>query len=80
MTEKLFPTRKGSVCNMPTPVPEKEQEIWRKLHRLLHRGHCARGKEAYDRHECQGQITIDRYTVTLQCPLCGDARRIIETC
>ena len=76
--QKLFPRMKGSVCNMPTPLPAKEQKIWRGLVNLIHKGHCARGKEAYDKHECQGRITIGRGTVDLQCPLCGDARRLFE--
>ena len=69
---------KGDCCYLPKPLSsEREAEVCRSLHRFLHRNHCARGKDAYDRHECQGVVTIDVKGITAQCELCGDIRQLI---
>jgi predicted RNA-binding Zn-ribbon protein involved in translation (DUF1610 family) len=56
---------------MPEPVPPKEAEIYRRFVEM----HCdQRGTKD---HECKGKITITAKSLTLQCPLCGDARKTI---
>lgn len=62
--------REVNSCLMPAPIPADEA----KLYRRLRQAHCARGHQAGQ--ECSGRLTIDRNGITLQCPLCGDARRV----
>lgn len=61
-------------CEMPTPAPRQEAEIYRHIRDTLVAAHCADGRPA---HRCAGMITIDRDAITFQCPRCGDAKRIL---
>jgi len=57
------------LCGMPEAMSVGEQRLYEKI-RVVH---CERAQVS---HECLGRMTIDRRGVTLQCPLCGDARNI----
>jgi hypothetical protein len=65
----------ANCCHMPKPAPKKEAEVYRKFRDLIVRTHCADDRPA---HRCAGTISIDRATVTMNCPRCGDCRQIIE--
>ena len=65
----LWPAR-GSVAAVPAPIATEDAT----LYRLLRESHCDRRAPA---HGCAGTVTIDRAGVTLQCPLCGDARGLM---
>lgn len=66
----------ATACHMPVPVrSKKEAEIYRKFRELVIKAHCADDRPA---HRCAGTISIDRATITLNCPRCGDLRQIIE--
>jgi hypothetical protein len=39
------------------------------------RARCDRKRAA---HQCCGGVTITRNAITLQCPLCGDLRQVLE--
>ena len=60
--------REGAYCSVPRKMGEKES----KLFRLLHEQHCA----SDGAHICMRRITVDVNGVTMQCPLCGDARKV----
>lgn len=60
----------GWMCHVPARMDADESAAYRELHRIF----CAR-KDEPD-HACSGRVTIDRNGVTVQCPLCGDARRV----
>lgn len=60
----------GWMCHPPKRLPAEHSDFYRKLHRA----HCAHKDEPG--HDCQGRLTVDRNGVTLQCPLCGDARKV----
>ena len=62
-----MPKRHTNCCLMPRAIEKKESDMWRKLHGLK----CERARKS---HNCRGKITIDATSVTLQCPVCGDAR------
>lgn len=62
-------------CHVPTPAKRSDAEIYESLRGRLIKAHCAAGRGS---HHCCGRITIDRTSITLQCPLCGDARNLIE--
>lgn len=62
-------------CGMPEPAPRLESRIYRKFRELIMLAHCADKRPT---HKCAGKITIDRTTITLNCPRCGDLRQIIE--
>lgn len=64
----------ANCCDMPKPASRSESEIYRHLRDLLVRAHCADKRPS---HKCAGLITIDRATITFQCPRCGDARKTI---
>lgn len=59
----------GWLCHVPGRLSQKESELFR----TIHGAHCARRHES---HECSGSLTINRGGVTLNCPLCGDARNV----
>ena len=59
-------------CFLPEPCEPEEADLY---HRIL-AVHCHR--KAEEGHACRGAVTIRRGSVTLQCPLCGDARKVIE--
>jgi hypothetical protein len=65
----IWPAR-GSVAAIPTPIAVEDAA----LYRLLREAHCDRNATA---HQCAGKVTIDRAGVSLQCPLCGDARGVM---
>lgn len=65
----IWPAR-GSVAAVPGPILAEDAA----LYRLLRESHCDRNAAA---HLCAGRVTIDRAGVTLQCPLCGDARGLM---
>jgi hypothetical protein len=59
------------VCFVPKPAPEREAEIYRRVLQV----HCDRRGEPG--HQCRGAVTIRQNSITLQCPLCGDARKVL---
>lgn len=65
----VWPAR-GSVAAMPAPIAAADVPMYRLLREL----HCDRNAAA---HQCAGKVTIDRDGVTVQCPLCGDARGVM---
>lgn len=65
----------ANVCRMPTRAPQQEAEIYRSMRDHLIQAHCADKRPA---HKCCGQITITRDAIVLQCPRCGDDKKIIE--
>ena len=62
-------------CEMPTPAPRTEAEIYRSMRDLIVKAHCAKDRSAA--HPCAGVITITAKHITMQCKLCGDARKTI---
>jgi hypothetical protein len=66
----------ATACHMPTPVSRDEATIYRHFRDLIMRAHCADNRPS---HRCAGTISIDRTSITLNCPRCGDARKIIES-
>lgn len=62
-----------NACDVAQPAPEREANVYRHLRDSLVRVHCS----AKRGHKCCGRITIDREHITLNCPLCGDARQLI---
>lgn len=60
-------------CDIPGPCKPSESEIYGHMRDLLVKAHCA----AKRGHQCCGAITIDRRHITMNCPLCGDARQIL---
>ncbi len=65
----------ANVCHMPTPETPKMAGVYKQMRELVVRVHCADKRPA---HKCAGAVTIDRTTITLNCPRCGDVRKIIE--
>lgn len=65
---------KPTCCDMPEPAPVGEAAIYRRIRDLLIRAHCSAKRD----HLCCGAITLTRGAITLNCPLCGDTRAIIE--
>jgi hypothetical protein len=63
-------------CDMPTPVSKAEAEIYKGMRDLMVRQHCDRKDHG---HRCAGAITITATDITLQCKLCGDCRRTIQS-
>ena len=61
-------------CDMPEPAPAREAELYCQIRDWFLRVHCADKRPA---HRCAGSITIERQTITMQCPRCGDARQIL---
>ena len=61
-------------CEMPTPAPRTEAEIYRGIRDQLIGAHCANKDR---NHPCCGAITITARHVTMNCKLCGDARQVI---
>lgn len=68
--------RNTQACFMPKPCEPQEAEIYTRLLAI----HCDRKNEPG--HEssggCRGALTIRRGSITLSCPLCGDARKTIQ--
>lgn len=64
----------ANCCDMPKPAPRDEAEIYRSLRDRLVKAHCADRRPA---HKCAGLITIDRESITFQCPRCGDAKQTL---
>lgn len=61
-------------CRMPAPARRKEATLMTKIRDLVVKGHCADKRPA---HKCCGAVTITRDAIVLQCPRCGDAKKII---
>lgn len=59
-----------TLCHMPTVLPVDESKVYHKLLRM----HCENKTEG---HKCLGTIAITAHTMTLQCPLCGDVRKMM---
>lgn len=59
------------MCHMPGKVEPQEVKIYQKILGM----HCENKTEG---HKCLGEITITAQTLTLQCPLCGDVRKMME--
>lgn len=66
---------RANACRMPKPASRREAEIYRTFRELIVKTHCADDRPA---HRCAGTISIDRATITMSCPRCGDLRQIIE--
>jgi hypothetical protein len=64
------------ICDVPTPVKRAEAEIYRSLRDRLVHMHCDRKDHG---HRCAGAITITATDITLQCKLCGDCRRTLQS-
>lgn len=64
----------ANCCEMPSPAPRGEAEIYRALRDKLVTAHCANKRPS---HRCAGLITIDRESITFQCPRCGDAKQVL---
>lgn len=62
----------ANACHMPKPAPRREAEIYRSFRKLIVKAHCAADRPA---HRCAGVISIDRTTITMNCPRCGDFRQ-----
>lgn len=60
-------------CDLPDKCGPVESEVYRKFRDIAIKAHCA----AKRGHQCCGAITIDREHITMNCPLCGDARQIL---
>lgn len=73
---KLRPRTNGgdgaliNTCEVPQACDVHEIELYRKFHSM----HCARREKG--EHDCMGRVTLDRNGVTLQCPRCGDSRKV----
>lgn len=67
--------RPAQVCKMPEREDPKMAAIYRSMREAIVRMHCSDKRPA---HRCAGAITIDRTSITLNCPRCGDHRSIIE--
>lgn len=61
-------------CLVPKPVSPDEAKIYASLRDVVVRSHCAAGRSS---HLCCGAITMTRSDMTLNCPLCGDAKSLI---
>lgn len=59
------------MCHMPKAADEPDTRLYRKILAV----HCENKTEG---HKCLGTVTITARTLTLQCPLCGDARKLLE--
>lgn len=68
---KVKVKRTINACHLPTPAPDREVELYRKILDA----HCDQRDGAG--HECRGKISITRNTLTLSCPLCGDSRKTL---
>lgn len=73
------PTRKRDVrrrppiiSDVPEPFGDGETRFYEDIRTRVLKAHCASGR---DGHDCLGRVTLDRNSVTLNCPLCGDARK-----
>jgi hypothetical protein len=88
MTKIEWPTSEGIIpvdavpgeipatcCHMPVAEEPKVAAVYRKMRELIVRAHCADKRPT---HRCAGTVSIDRATITLNCPRCGDLRKIIE--
>lgn len=64
-------TVRVNACYLPRPVSAEDAGLYERLRAGILRSHCADGR---DEHRCCGRVTLDRYHLTLQCRLCGDAR------
>ncbi len=62
-------------CLTPTPVRAKEAEVYTSIRDTVVRAHCAAKRPS---HRCCGKITLTRTDMTLNCPLCGDAKSLIR--
>jgi hypothetical protein len=61
-----------NVCHWPPKQARPtEVEIYEGIRSTMINAHCAAGR---DEHHCCGRVTIDRTSLTLQCPLCGDLK------
>ena len=63
-----------NACHVPEPAPDRMVEIYRRMRDVMVKQHC----DAKRDHLCCGAITITRDDVTLNCPLCGDCRQLLE--
>lgn len=67
-------TKPPDGCHLPSPAPLRDSEIYARFRNTMIRAHCA----AKRGHLCCGAITITRDTITMNCPLCGDCRMILD--
>lgn len=70
------PGRGGAnCCHMPTPEEPRVAQVYANIRKLMVKAHCADNRP---HHKCAGAITITCDTITMNCPRCGDVRKIIE--
>lgn len=62
-------------CHVPAPASRTDSQIYESIRSHIVKSHCAARRGP---HLCCGCVTIDRTSITLQCPLCGDAKSLIE--
>lgn len=60
-------------CDVATPAPRNEAEIYGHMRDLIIKAHCAEKRG----HKCCGAITITAEHITFNCKLCGDSRQKI---
>jgi len=59
-------------CQWPTPkVSKKEAEIYERIRSTVIRSHCSADRSE---HTCCGKMVMDRKSMVLSCPLCGDLK------
>lgn len=59
------------MCNMPKVLAKLDARLYRKILAA----HCENKTQG---HKCLGALTITSKDMTLQCPLCGDVRGMME--
>lgn len=64
----------ANCCLMPRPAPKDEAILYRRIRDRMLKMHCADGRPA---HKCAGQITLSRESILLQCPRCGDEKKLL---
>lgn len=58
-------------CKLPKLVKSQKEA---KLYKGLLKAHCSHPSSEDSNHQCCGQITINRKSITMNCMKCGDAR------
>lgn len=66
--------RRVNACHVPAPTTPLLSDIYRGFRDHLIKTHCDAKRGP---HACCGTISIDRKTVTLNCRLCGDLRKLL---
>lgn len=67
---------RAQACFVASQCPPDEAEIYTKFRDVVLGAHCGDKRPS---HKCCGKIILERSTITLSCPLCGDCRQLVET-